>query len=198
MAKTTGADPYELLDAAPLLKHFLAAENKRAVTLAYLYWEPSGAAAHEPFAVHRRQAEQLASALIDDQVRMVALSYPQLWARVAGAERTASRRPRRQIARPLGRYARGLMGTVHRDLEPGRWAPSPLAAELNPARAQSRRIRARALREAEEGALTVEETPEGIAAPVDEVLSRIERRYGAGRVLACVRPVPRPACDDRR
>jgi hypothetical protein len=82
-AKADGRDRYELLDAAQLLKHFLAArlaaDEQRTVTLAYLLWEPTDAADHAVFSAHRREADQLAVALVDDRVRLVPLSYQALW-----------------------------------------------------------------------------------------------------------------------
>jgi hypothetical protein len=80
----TGAHGYELLDAAQLLKHFLAAKlasgSGHKVTLAYMFWEPADAADHEAFGAHRDEAGKLAGALADDQVRLVALSYRDVWA----------------------------------------------------------------------------------------------------------------------
>jgi hypothetical protein len=77
-------DGYELLDASQLLKHFLAAKiaaaGQRAVTLTYVYWEPADADQHAVFAVHRQEAHRLAENLADDEVRLVSLSYPELWA----------------------------------------------------------------------------------------------------------------------
>ena len=76
----TGAHGYELLDAAQLLKHFLAAKlasgSGHKVTLAYLFWEPADAADHEVFAAHRDEADKLAGALADDHVRLVADQLP--------------------------------------------------------------------------------------------------------------------------
>ena len=73
----------QLLDAAQLLKHFLAARiaasEQRSVTLAYVYWEPADATAHPVFAAHRREADDLAAALVDDHVRLVPLAYSKLW-----------------------------------------------------------------------------------------------------------------------
>jgi hypothetical protein len=75
---------YELLDASQLLKHFLAAKiaaaGQRTVTLAYVYWKPTDADQHAVFAVHRQEARRLADHLADDEVRLVSLSYPELWA----------------------------------------------------------------------------------------------------------------------
>jgi hypothetical protein len=81
--KKDGRHLYELVDAAQLLKHFLAAKvagaDRRRVTLAYLFWEPADAPEHEVFAVHRHEADQLAAALVDDHVRLKPLSYRDLW-----------------------------------------------------------------------------------------------------------------------
>jgi hypothetical protein len=79
------ADPhmFELLDAAQLLKHFLAAkiaaDGQRRVTLLYVYWEPLEAATDHVFVGHRSEAARLADALVDDEVRLVAMSYVDLW-----------------------------------------------------------------------------------------------------------------------
>jgi hypothetical protein len=77
-------DGYVLLDVAQLLKHFLAAklaaDHRRAVTLAYVFWEPADADQHPVFAAHRAEAERLATSLVDEEVRLVPLSYPSLWA----------------------------------------------------------------------------------------------------------------------
>ena len=79
----TGGHGYELLDAAQLLKHFLAAklasESGHKITLAYLFWEPADAADHDAFAAHRDEAGKLADALADDHVRLVPLSYRDVW-----------------------------------------------------------------------------------------------------------------------
>jgi hypothetical protein len=81
--KADGRHLYELVDAAQLLKHFLAAKvaaaGLRRVTLVYLFWEPADAPEHEVFAVHRHEAAQLAAALVDDHVRLKPLSYRDLW-----------------------------------------------------------------------------------------------------------------------
>jgi hypothetical protein len=50
------------------------------LTLAYLYWEPADAAAHEAFGAHCDEAGKLAGALADDHVRLGALSYRDVWA----------------------------------------------------------------------------------------------------------------------
>ena len=82
--RETGAHGYVLLDAAQLLKHFLAAklasESGQTVTLAYLFWEPADAADHDVFAAHRTEAGKLAGALADDHVQLVPLSYRDVWA----------------------------------------------------------------------------------------------------------------------
>ena len=80
----SGQDGSRLLDAPQLLKHFLAAKvaaaGRRRVILAYIYWEPEDAGRLPLFATHREEAQRLAAMLIDDDVRLVTLSYPQLWA----------------------------------------------------------------------------------------------------------------------
>lgn len=79
-----GGHGYQLVDAAQLLKHFLAAKLASAsghkVALAYLFWEPLDAIDHSVFAVHREEAAKLAGELADDDVQLVPLSYPAVWA----------------------------------------------------------------------------------------------------------------------
>jgi hypothetical protein len=74
---------YELVDGAQLLKHFLAAKRaageQRSIVLVYLFWEPADAAVYPIFGAHRREADDLAVRLVDDQVRLLPISYPQLW-----------------------------------------------------------------------------------------------------------------------
>jgi hypothetical protein len=81
--KKASGHTYELLDAAQLLKHFLAAKRasagERPITLAYVYWEPADAADHQIFVTHRAEADQLSAALTDEFVRIVPLSYRDLW-----------------------------------------------------------------------------------------------------------------------
>jgi hypothetical protein len=82
--RETGAHGYVLLDAAQLLKHFLAAKlasgSGHKATLAYLFWEPADAADHGVFDAHRAEAGKLAGALADDHVQLVPLSYRDVWA----------------------------------------------------------------------------------------------------------------------
>jgi hypothetical protein len=83
-ANKAGQHSYELVDAAQLLKHFLAAKlasaGQRQVTLAYLFWEPADVAQHPVFAAHRQEADALASILVDAHVQLVPISYSELWA----------------------------------------------------------------------------------------------------------------------
>ncbi len=82
--RDAAANGYELLDAAQLLKHFLAAKlasaSERKVTLAYLFWEPADADDHTVFAAHRDEADQLAGVLTDDHVQLMPISYRDVWA----------------------------------------------------------------------------------------------------------------------
>jgi hypothetical protein len=77
-------DGYRFLDVAQLLKHFLAAKlaaaGCRHVTLLYVFWEPMDAGDHPVFARHRSEAQRLAAELADEEVRLVPISYPALWA----------------------------------------------------------------------------------------------------------------------
>jgi hypothetical protein len=81
--KKAGAHTYELLDAAQLLKHFLAAKlasgSERKVVLTYLFWEPADEADHAVFAAHRDDAQQLAGVLADEHVRLLPIGYRELW-----------------------------------------------------------------------------------------------------------------------
>ncbi len=82
-SKKAAAHMYELLDAAQLLKHFLAAKvasgSERKIVLTYVFWEPADATDHQVFGTHRDEAQQLASALADEHVRLVALGYRDVW-----------------------------------------------------------------------------------------------------------------------
>jgi hypothetical protein len=76
---------YDPLDAAQLLKHFLAAKRVATkqqceVVLLCVWWEPADADAHPVFAAHAAAAAQLAAALPDPDVTVLPLSYRQLWA----------------------------------------------------------------------------------------------------------------------
>lgn len=75
---------YCCLDAAQLIKHAYGLANcypHDAVTLLYLFWEPSDADMHPIFVEHRAEAETFKREVRDDQVSFEFMSYPELWAR---------------------------------------------------------------------------------------------------------------------
>jgi hypothetical protein len=74
---------YRFLDAAQLIKHYLGLKtqfNDRAVTLAYIYWEPANADEVPQCLVHRAEAQAFAAVVADPRVRFRQMSYPTLWA----------------------------------------------------------------------------------------------------------------------
>ena len=76
---------FDPLDAAQLLKHFLAAkrvatEQHCKVVLLCVWWEPADADAYPVFSEHAAKAAALAAALPDPDVVVLPLSYRQLWA----------------------------------------------------------------------------------------------------------------------
>ncbi len=91
------ADPtrYRRLDAAQLIKHYLGLRTtfpKRPVTLAYLYWEPSNAAAVAAAAIHAAEVAEFTARVNEARtphVRFVASSYARLWDDWAAEERPA-------------------------------------------------------------------------------------------------------------
>jgi hypothetical protein len=79
------ADPnrYQHLDAAQLVKHALGLMNRyaqRQVQLWYLYWEPRNSHAWVECGRHRSEADDLASQTASSNVRLVPMSYRELWA----------------------------------------------------------------------------------------------------------------------
>ena len=76
---------FDPLDAAQLLKHFLAAKKvalaqQCRVVLLCVWWEPTDTEAHPVFAAHTAAAALLAAALSDPDVTVIPCSYLQLWA----------------------------------------------------------------------------------------------------------------------
>ena len=77
---------YDPLDARQLAKHFLAAKRATVdaavpcrVTLLAVAWEPANAGEYPIFARHKQAMKEFAAALPDDDVRLEALSYTELW-----------------------------------------------------------------------------------------------------------------------
>ena len=73
---------YSWLDAAQLVKHAFGLAHTfqgQPVTLVYLYWEPSNAAAYRMFIEHRAETARFAAAVEDDGPRFMAMSYRELW-----------------------------------------------------------------------------------------------------------------------
>jgi hypothetical protein len=79
-------DYYAFFNAAQIIKHYLGLRADkdgkvagRAVTLLYLYWEPSDAHKHPLFAYHRAAVSEFSSGLQDETIRFQTMSYPELW-----------------------------------------------------------------------------------------------------------------------
>jgi len=76
---------YERIDVAQLVKHYLglrkAIQGGRfgAVTLVYLFWEPTNATDFDEFAAHRNDLDEIISRVDDPAVSFRSLSYPELW-----------------------------------------------------------------------------------------------------------------------
>ena len=79
------AKPYEyqFLDAAQLVKHafgLLTRFGRRDIRLVYLYWEPLNSQAWPECILHRAEADRLADYVGASNVRLVPMSYRELWA----------------------------------------------------------------------------------------------------------------------
>ncbi len=73
---------YRYLDAAQLLKHYVGLRHTvptGAITLVYLWWEPSNANQLAPFACHAAEVRDFVSRVEDRRLRLLAMPYPQLW-----------------------------------------------------------------------------------------------------------------------
>jgi hypothetical protein len=78
------ADPghYGFLDAAQLVKHalgLLTCYGAQELRLLYLYWEPRNAAEWPECRRHRAEAEDLANRVACCSVRLLPMSYGELW-----------------------------------------------------------------------------------------------------------------------
>lgn len=74
---------FPLLDSYQLVKHFLGLRNTypdHALTLVYLYWEPTNADNEPVFLAHRDEVERFATLVAGDETcRFVHASYLELW-----------------------------------------------------------------------------------------------------------------------
>lgn len=76
-------DRYKFLDAGQIVKHALGSLNcygTRKVRLVYLYWEPRNAENWPECQKHRTEADDMAARTEQSTVRLVPLSYGELWA----------------------------------------------------------------------------------------------------------------------
>lgn len=74
---------YQFLDAAQLIKHAFGLMNcyrTRDVRLVYLYWEPRNANTWPECRIHRTEADELAAKVQQSPVRLIPMSYRELWA----------------------------------------------------------------------------------------------------------------------
>jgi hypothetical protein len=73
---------YRYLDAAQLMKHYLALKysypDRRRVLL-YVFWEPTNAGALSDYIDHRKEVADFAQRVSGLETRFIALSYPDLW-----------------------------------------------------------------------------------------------------------------------
>jgi hypothetical protein len=73
---------YEFIDAAQLVKHalgLLTCYGPQQLCLIYLYWEPSNAADWPDCRRHRVEADDLAHHVARCSVRLLPISYSELW-----------------------------------------------------------------------------------------------------------------------
>jgi hypothetical protein len=82
------ADRYRFLDAAQLIKHafgLMACYGMdHQVRLLYLYWEPRNAEKWVECRLHRAEADDLAAKVERSAIRLVPMSYRELWAEWGG------------------------------------------------------------------------------------------------------------------
>ena len=74
---------YQFLDAAQLVKHafgLLTRYGGREVRLVYLYWEPRNADTWSECRQHRTESDDLATKVQKSPVRLIPMSYRDLWA----------------------------------------------------------------------------------------------------------------------
>jgi hypothetical protein len=53
--------------------------GSRRVNLVYLYWEPRNAEAWDDCRVHRSEAEDFALRVADSNIRLIPMTYKELW-----------------------------------------------------------------------------------------------------------------------
>ena len=74
---------YRHLDAAQLMKHYLGLRQRyggdRAVTLAYLFWEPTNADDVAACLIHAAEVREFARCVNDPRVQFLSTSYRALW-----------------------------------------------------------------------------------------------------------------------
>jgi hypothetical protein len=78
---------YRFLDSAQIVKHALGLLSRygaRNVRLVYLYWEPSNSEIWPECAMHRGEADDLAARVEHSNVRLVPMSYHELWSEWEG------------------------------------------------------------------------------------------------------------------
>ena len=80
----------------------MARYGQRQVQLLYLYWEPRNSHAWAECRQHRSEADDLASRTASSNVRLVPMSYRELWAK------WDRRDPPRHLARLKIRYDRDV------------------------------------------------------------------------------------------
>jgi restriction endonuclease-like protein len=74
---------YQFLDAAQLIKHAFGLMSKygtQAVRLVYVYWEPRNEINWPECKQHRAEADDLAAKVNGSSVRLICMSYRDLWA----------------------------------------------------------------------------------------------------------------------
>ena len=75
-------DRYKFVDTAQLVKHafgLLKRFGSRDIRLVYLYWEPANSLSWADCRRHREEASELAGTVADSSVRLIPMSYQELW-----------------------------------------------------------------------------------------------------------------------
>jgi hypothetical protein len=75
-------DRYVFLDAAQLVKHafgLLKRFGSKEIRLVYLYWEPANGGDWTECRLHREEAAELARTVANSSVRLIPMSYQELW-----------------------------------------------------------------------------------------------------------------------
>ncbi|MFZ3215916.1 MAG: hypothetical protein WA192_07645 [Candidatus Acidiferrales bacterium] len=74
---------YRFLDAAQIIKHafgLFSCYKPREVRLVYLYWEPRNGETWKECRQHRAEADDLAAKVAQSPVKLIPMSYRELWA----------------------------------------------------------------------------------------------------------------------